>query len=197
MSLSLLASVVSGGLTASDPASLRADWRQSPTGLQVAVAEGRVFVTPLQYFGSAWLAPHEAQSEQYLAPTVAGGKVWVSGGYYGGMYGFQQSNGQQLFFQSGLPRNDDWTPSFYAGTLYSWVAGVLRGHERNTGLTQWSTDFGWIAGDGSMNRTSAVANSRAFLMAIPTEPWSTPMTLRTAATAACTSARRGCKANRS
>ena len=192
---------------------------------QVAVAEGRVFVTPNQYFGSAWLtaldestgsqqwsyafnncfsinppsfdsgkvyvqrgnhgsdtqlfsfhadtgvpfwvAPHAAQWERYLAPTVADGKVWVNGGYYGGMYGFQQSNGQQLFFQASLPQYDQWTPGFYAGTLYSWVAGVLRGHDRTTGSIQWSADLGWNWSGWSMNRTSALVNSRAFLIGNP------------------------------
>lgn len=208
-------------------APITAGWSATLNGnlQQVAVAEGRVFVTPWQYFSSAWLAaldestgtqlwsypfatcysinpptfdsghvyvqrgdhgndtqlysfhadtgvpfwvaPHSAQWERYLAPTVADGKVWVNGGYYGGMYGFQQSDGQQLFFQASLPQYDNWTPSFFAGTLYSWVEGVLRGHDRTTGAIQWSVNFGWNWAGWSMNRTSAIANSRAFLIGNP------------------------------
>jgi hypothetical protein len=191
---------------------------------QVAVSGGRVFATPQQYFGQAWLAafdetdgsplwsyafnscysinpptfdgdhvyvqrgdhgtdtqlwsfhadngvpfwiaPHSAQWEQYLAPTVADGKVWVNGGYYGGMYGFRQSDGVQLFF-TGLEQYDEWTPTYYAGRVYSWVAGHMRAHSESTGVEQWSLNLGWNWAGWSMGRTSSMVNGRAYVVGNP------------------------------
>ena len=124
---------------------------------QVAVGGGKIFVTPIQYFATSylaalneadghplwkydfvsayainpptydsgnvyvqrsdssstalwsfdattgvtnWVTRHGAQFENYFAPTVAAGHVWVNGGTYGGMYGFNQATGAQLFYQS-------------------------------------------------------------------------------------------------
>jgi hypothetical protein len=114
-----------------------------------------------------WVSPHAAQWERYLAPTIADGKVWVDGGYYGGMYGFQQSDGQQLFFYSALAQYDQWTPSWFAGRIYSFVEGRLTEHDPATGALQWSTNLGWNWAGWSMNRTSAIANSRAFVVGNP------------------------------
>lgn len=191
---------------------------------QVAVGAGRVYATPWQYFGDAWLAtldaasgselwrytfstcysinpptfaddhvlvqrgdhstdtqiwsfyadtgipywvtPHSAQWERYMAPTVADGKVFVDGGYYGGMYGFQESDGSQLFYDY-EPQYDGWTPTYYAGRLYSWVEGVLQQYDPTSGTVSWSLDLGWNWNGWTMGRTSATANGRAFLVGNP------------------------------
>jgi hypothetical protein len=114
-----------------------------------------------------WIAPHSAQWERYLAPCVADGKVWVNGGYYGGMYGFEQADGQQLFFNQSLQQYDGWTPSWYAGALYSFVAGQFRRHDPGTGAQVWMKDLGWNWAGWTMDRTSAIANGRAFVVNNP------------------------------
>ncbi len=192
---------------------------------QVAVGNGRVFATPLQYFGQAWLAsldattgatdwnypfstcysinpptydrghvfvqrgdhasdtqlwnfsastgvphwvsPHGAQWERYMAPAVAEGKVWVDGGGYGGMYGFQETDGAQLFFDGALPQYDGWTPTYAAGSLYSWTEGVFRQHDKVTGAHLWSLDFGWDWSGWTMGRTIAIADGRAYVVGNP------------------------------
>ena len=108
-----------------------------------------------------WVAPHSAQFERYLAPTVATGRVWVNGGTYGGMYGFNQTNGAQLFFQS-LDQYDQWDPTYYNGKLYSWIAGNFREHDLSSGAVLWSTNLGWNWAGYDMNRTVAAANDRAY-----------------------------------
>lgn len=54
--------------------------------------------------------PHSAQWESYYAPTVFQNRVYVNGGYYGGMYSFDAHTGGQNWFQ-GLQQYDDWTPA--------------------------------------------------------------------------------------
>src|SRR4029079_15673100 len=53
---------------------------------------------------------HGAQWERYFAPTIHGGRVYVDGGTYGGMYAFDALTGGQLWF-AGLQQYDQWTPA--------------------------------------------------------------------------------------
>src|SRR5207249_2602825 len=46
---------------------------------------------------------HQAQWESYYAPTIFQGRVYIDGGYYGGMYSFDALTGTQNWFQ-GLPQ---------------------------------------------------------------------------------------------
>ncbi|MCM3875125.1 MAG: PQQ-binding-like beta-propeller repeat protein, partial [Thermoanaerobaculia bacterium] len=70
--------------------------------------------------------PHTAQWERYYAPTVVEGRVYVNGGYYGGMYGFNGLIGNQLWF-SGLPQYDEWTPAVDALRAYAYVGEYVPG----------------------------------------------------------------------
>ena len=189
---------------------------------QVAVGVGRVFVTPVTYFGATyvsaldaatgqpawrddfnaafsinpptydngkvyvhrgdhasdtqlwclnavdgsivWSAPHQAQWERYYAPTVYGDGIWVDGGYYGGMYGFS-TNGTQRFFYSGLAQYDQWTPTYYQGTIYSWVNSSFRAHNPLTGSNLWSVALNGGSPAYSMNTVASIDQGRAFIMA--------------------------------
>lgn len=110
-----------------------------------------------------WNSPFSAQSDQYLAPAVESSGAFINGGTYGGLYGFNQNTGSQLFFQS-LDQYDQWTPTLHNGGLYSFVKGVFRSHHKSTGATLWSLDFGWKYTNSSMNRTTVCANNRAYLV---------------------------------
>jgi outer membrane protein assembly factor BamB len=180
---------------------------------QVAVADGRVYLTPYTYFGdtyaaaldaatgqqvwkhtftsaysinpptyangrvyvqrgdhgsdsqlwaldaatgsTAWSAPFQAQWERYMAPVVADGGIFVNGGYYGGLYGFNQSDGSQRFFVS-KSQVDGWTPTYANGKLYTSVGGVFTQHNPTTGAVEWSLNL-------SGSTVSSIASDRAFL----------------------------------
>ena len=101
--------------------------------------------------GSAvWSAPFGAQWESYEAPAVNNAGIWINGGSYGGLYGFSHA-GAQLFFNSSLAQYDRWTPTLGAdGTVYSYVAGLLKAHSPTTGAVNWSLDLGWSWSGWSM-----------------------------------------------
>jgi large repetitive protein len=111
-----------------------------------------------------WQAPFGAQWEEYFAPAVDSAGVFVNGGTYGGMYGFNPASGSQLFFNSTLGQYDQWTPTLHNGGLYSFVNGKFRSHNKATGATLWTLDFGWNWAGYDMNRTTAAVNGRVFLI---------------------------------
>src|SRR5262249_32217872 len=47
-----------------------------------------------------WTAAFGSQWEDFWAPLVVDGSVYVNGGTYGGLYGFRASDGGQIFFHS-------------------------------------------------------------------------------------------------
>ncbi len=61
-----------------------------------------------------------AQWEEYYAPTIYKGKIYVNGGYYGGMYCFDAFDGSQQWFM-GLPQYDEWTPAVDEDYAYAYV----------------------------------------------------------------------------
>lgn len=113
-----------------------------------------------------WSAPFGAQWEGYFAPTVVTDSVWIDGGTFGGMYGFNTNSGTQRFFNSSLEQYDQWTPGYYLGTVYTWVAGVFRAHDRLTGTIRWSSTLSTGPG-GSMNTVSAIDANKAFVVGNP------------------------------
>lgn len=98
-----------------------------------------------------WAAPHGAQWEKYLAPTVADGGVFIDGGSYGGMYGFDAVTGAQRFF-IGQGQEDGWTPGYANGVVYSCVNGTLIATNPTTGSQLWTRTLTaassyWYEGD--------------------------------------------------
>jgi outer membrane protein assembly factor BamB/subtilisin family serine protease len=111
-----------------------------------------------------WSGAHAAQWERYLAPLVMGDGVFVNGGSYGGLYGFQRASGSQRFFRS-LQQMDQWTPAASpAGEILTFVGGVVTRHNDTTGATDWSLNLGWGGFGYSMNRTLAIEDRRAFVI---------------------------------
>jgi outer membrane protein assembly factor BamB len=98
-----------------------------------------------------FIAPHSAQWESYLAPTIRDGVVYVNGGYYGGMYAFDGTTGAQLWF-NGLQQYDEWTPAVDASYAYSYVGGVFYALNRSDGSTAFTiTDPNYSWSGYSMN----------------------------------------------
>ncbi len=100
-------------------------------------------------------APISAQWARYYAPTIHSGRVFINGGYYGGMYSFDFSKDPPQQWFLALNRYDKWTPAVddrfvYAYTgEYSPKVSIL---DIDTGVEQTiipDTNFSW---DGwSMN----------------------------------------------
>jgi large repetitive protein len=84
----------------------------------------------------AWQVPWSSQWENYLAPIIADGKVWIGGGTYGGLYAFNEATGAQLFFTS-QSQTDGWTPTYDGASVYTCLSGVLKAHHPATGVEQW------------------------------------------------------------
>jgi len=61
--------------------------------------------------------PYENQWSRWQAPVVSSGNVYMAGGYYGGMYGFNGSGGQLWFNQ--LAQYEGFTPAFANGRVYA------------------------------------------------------------------------------
>jgi uncharacterized repeat protein (TIGR01451 family) len=109
-----------------------------------------------------WSTNFGAQWERYYAPTVYGGGIWVDGGYFGGMYGFC-TNGMELFFNDQLEQFDEWTPTYYQDTLYSWVDGNFRAHDPVTGTVLWEVNCGRERSSGSMDTVAVIDGGKAFV----------------------------------
>ncbi len=116
---------------------------------------------------TAWSAPFGAQWDAYDAPTVVDGGVWIAGGTYGGLYGFNTSGGSQRFFNSSLEQYDEWTPTYYNGTIYTWVEGNFRAHDPTTGAILWTLDEGWSWHGWSMQTVAAIDAGKAFVVGSP------------------------------
>jgi alpha-tubulin suppressor-like RCC1 family protein len=83
-----------------------------------------------------WASNFGAQWESYEAPAVSDLGIFINGGTYGGMYGFN-FDGSQRFFLS-LSQNDGWTPAIHRGRLFSFVGGVFTEHDPAKGAALWS-----------------------------------------------------------
>ena len=111
-----------------------------------------------------WTAPFNSQWERYMAPTIADGGIWVDGGTYGGLYGFNESDGSQRFFDS-LSQVDGWTPAYYQRTLYTQI-GTFRAHDPTNGSVLWSIDESGSSGAGA-STTLAIADGKAYFVGSP------------------------------
>ena len=115
----------------------------------------------------AFKTHHEAQWERYFAPTVQDGKVYVNGGYYGGMYGFDAFTGEQLWFANSLPQYDQWTPAIDGDLVYAYVGEyrpALYALHRSDGTPAFSIDDAEFEWDGwSMNLAPVVGGQNDVL----------------------------------
>jgi outer membrane protein assembly factor BamB len=86
-------------------------------------------------------SPHSAQWERYAAPTIYDGSVYINGGYYGGMYGFNAFSGEKMWFKS-LPQRDGWTPAVEGDHSYAFVKGTLYAIDRHYGTQDFTIKAG-------------------------------------------------------
>jgi hypothetical protein len=147
---------------------------------QPAVYQGRVLVgqndsspgTFLWSFNAAngalnWASPVGSQWEYYWSPIVAGNAVYMNGGYYGGLYGFNLTTGAQLFFNSSLEQYDEWSPAYDNNTVYTFVSGNLRAHDPLTGVIQWTRNVTWNWAGWSMKSSPVIGAGMIYVIAPP------------------------------
>jgi hypothetical protein len=121
-----------------------------------AVSNGHVYVATSNSYADTWLRSFEratgavefkvgfgSQWEQYWSPIVVDGVVYTNGGTYGGLYGFDATqDGRQLFFTS-LEQYDEWSPAYFGTTVYTFVMGNVRAHDRLSGAVLSTLNVGW------------------------------------------------------
>jgi outer membrane protein assembly factor BamB len=142
-----------------------------------------------------WCSPWTTQWATFYAPTVSNGSVYIGGGEYGGMYGFNEASGDQLFFNDlgGMAGYDEWTPTYWNGRLFAWTGDTdnypcpITFYEINTssGNIIWSLTLPDQWDGYSMNTVTAVDNGYAYVIApggvlyainlsTDTQAWSAP-----------------------
>jgi hypothetical protein len=147
---------------------------------QPSVWQGRVLVgqnnsTPGTFLWSFnastgalnWSSPVSSQWEYYWSPIVAGNAVYMDGGYYGGLYGFDVSTGAQLFFNNQLEQYDEWSPAFDNNTVYTFVEGNLRAHDPATGVVQSTVKVTWNWAGWSMKTSPVIGAGKIYVIAPP------------------------------
>lgn len=129
-------------------------------------AGGRVYIQSIQeggYSGPSFLrafdantgglafeSDFEAQQDGYYAPTIYDGTLYMSGGYYGGIYAYNASNGSmiqqtndyQLPYYTDGTAYDEWTPAVNDQYVFAYVGTALYAMDRND-ITKISFSVDW------------------------------------------------------
>ena len=116
-----------------------------------------------------WTAPFTAQWESYFAPTVyfnrsaSGWMVEITAGFTVSI-----SDGSQRPFTN-EPQTDQWTPTYYNGTIYSWVitagsgSGTFSAVNPASGTVLWSLSAPATNYTADMNCAAPIADNIALL----------------------------------
>ena len=114
-----------------------------------------------------WAAPYGSQWERFWAPLVVGSTVYVDGGEYGGLLGFRTVDGAQLFFNAGIGQYDSWSPAYFHGALYTFIAGTFSSEDPVTGVVQSTTKVPWTWTGYTMNTAPVFGPTLAYVIAPP------------------------------
>ncbi|MCC6235438.1 MAG: PQQ-binding-like beta-propeller repeat protein [Verrucomicrobiales bacterium] len=109
----------------------------------------------------AWRAPHGAQWDRYMAPVVTPHRVFVTGGFGSGLYGFDRAQGTNLFFVE-KPQIEGGLPTVHQDRLFSWMLERFSEHDPASGEELWSLNIPGPVTD-MLNRTVAASGSWAVL----------------------------------
>lgn len=113
---------------------------------------GRVFVESCNYQFSQVLAldettgqqsrvfPFQTQGPEKFGPTLFGDSLWIRGGYFGGLEGFNLTDGSEKFSVD-LDAADDWTPTYDGTALFTCINGVFNAMNPQTGASLWKLDL--------------------------------------------------------
>jgi hypothetical protein len=114
-----------------------------------------------------WASSFDSQWAHFWAPLVVGSSIFVNGGEYGGLYGFHVADGSQIFFNSSLGQYDSWSPAYFGGSVYSFVAGTFAAEDPTSGSVVWSTMINWNWTGYSMDTSPVFGPSYACVIAPP------------------------------
>ena len=85
-----------------------------------------------------WSTPYSDQWSSFEAPAVTGEGIWVGGGYYGGLYGYN-NDGSEKFFEA-FSDGNQWAPTVANGVVYTYASGALTVRDHENGARLWSLD---------------------------------------------------------
>gem|GEM_PF-1593631 len=114
-----------------------------------------------------WTAGFPSQWVNFWAPMTYGSTVYINGGEYGGLYGFNAADGAQIFFNGSIGQYDSWSPAYFGGAVYSFVDGTFQANDPATGTAVWSTSIPWNWTGYSMNTSPAFSSSMAYVISPP------------------------------
>jgi hypothetical protein len=107
-----------------------------------------------------WQTSFTSQGYNYMAPVVAGGRVFTDTGYYHGLTSYDQAGGGSQWFVE-LGGSEQWAPAYYNGKVYTWLGSFTEWNPA-TGAANWTVTNG-LSGAAS-SRTVAVADERAYFI---------------------------------
>ena len=107
--------------------------------------------------------PFQTQGSNIFGPTLFGENLWIRGGYFGGLQGFNIGDGSTRFSVS-LDQTDDWTPTYDGTAIYTCLSGVFRAHHPLTGAPLWSLNLGPPGAIILFASQPVVANQKAFMI---------------------------------
>lgn len=96
---------------------------------------------------------YSAQWESHQSPTIYDGSIYVNGGYYGGMYGYNAFSGAQMWFRS-LTQVSGWTPAVNGNYSYAYLSGTLTAIDRQYGTQAFTIK----AGTASTTQVPVIGN---------------------------------------
>ena len=108
-----------------------------------------------------FLAPYGNQWSLWYAPVVLGETVYMAGGYYGGMYAFNASNGAERWFTS-LSQYDQFTPAVRDGIVYTYASKVTAA-DAATGSILYEIPDPTFSAAGSMHLAPVLGASNNLL----------------------------------
>lgn len=145
-----------------------------------AVNGGKVYVATSNSYGDTWLrqfdrstgtvgfkVPFGSQWERYWSPIVVGNAVYLDGGTYGGLYGFDAANGGAQLFFTALEQYDEWSPAFFGSKVYTFLEGKVRAHDPATGVVLATKDFGWTWRGWSMQTAPVFGEAYGYVISPP------------------------------
>ena len=134
--------------------------RHSPGYLRAYEAD-----TGEQVFASTF----SQQWDTWWAPVVYDGGVYIGGGYYGGIDGYNAFTGEKQWYL-GMPQYDEWTPAVQGNLVFAYVGGSLFAIDRHYGTTVYKINdpnFDWRGWSmklapviGNLNNVLAIYNGR-------------------------------------
>ncbi len=144
-----------------------------------AVSDGAVYVATSNNYADTWLrrfdratgevefkVPFGSQWERYWSPVISGGAVFLDGGTYGGLYGFDAAAGGQRFYAA-LEQYDEWSPAVFGDAVYTFVDGIVRAHDPASGTVRASHDFGWTWNGWSMRTAPVFGDAYGYVISPP------------------------------